>query len=94
MGTFTATSCVMTHFEQIPRVVSESYTSHLMEIIIHMAILHVKTCGTPCMEYHACVKLQLNCTVHLSGCWFFTKFLKDGKFLHNALHVVLHNFTL
>ena len=38
MGTSTAMSRVMTCFEQMPRVISGSDMSHLMEKIIHMAI--------------------------------------------------------
>ena len=38
MGTSTATSRVMTRFEQMPHVISGSDTSRLVEIIIHAAI--------------------------------------------------------
>ena len=37
VGTSTATSRVMTHFKQMPCVVSGSNTSRRMEIIIHAA---------------------------------------------------------
>ena len=43
MGTSTATSRVMTHFKQMPHVISGSDMSCLVEIIIHMTIFEFYT---------------------------------------------------